>query len=326
MKKIALLLCWFAFAAALGGQEHVLRIATFASDRSPWVKNMKSMAREVERESGGRLKILLYPGGVAGGDLEVLRKMEEGVLDGAGLTGMGLGEICPEIRVLESPFLFSSYEQVDAATRELSPRFEKKLEEKGFVLLGWTHQGFVHILSQKRLESPRDLASAKPWIWGSDPVAKAMVETFGVSPVPLEINQVAGALKDRTVDTVYMSPLATLFLQWYPHLGYMVDIPVVEAVGGLVVARSRFEALPKDLRDLLAERSARYARKITEQTREFNGDAIEVLRKKRIAVVRPSDEQVREFRARGTAAAQSLVGRLYPEELLRQVQEIESRD
>lgn len=306
-------------------QEHVLKIATFADDKSPWMKQMKKMAREVEKESAGRLRVLFFPGGVAGEDKEVLKKIEEGKLDGAGLTGIGLGEICPETRVLELPFHFQDYAHVDRAIREVSPQLEQKMFERGYVLLGWADQGFVYIMSKKPVQCPDDLREVKPWVWGTDPVALAVLDVFGATPIPRDLNQVSKALEEGDVDTVYMSPLAVVFLLWYPYLSYLLELPVANAVGAVVVAKNKFDGLPVDLQKLLREKSAFYAKKLVEDTREANTNSIKVLEKKGIRVIRLSPLQARQFRERGEKAAQNLAGKLYSEELLRRVQGVAGR-
>ena len=303
-------------------QKHIVHIAIFAPERSPWMKAMDKMKAAIAEQSQGRLIIRFYPGGVAGNDREVLEKIANGRLDGAGVTGIGLGQILPEIRVLEWPFAFSSYRQFDAVSKRLASDFAAKLRKSGYRLLGWTDQGFVYIMSKHNITSVAAMVRTRPWVWKQDPLARATAQTFGASPIALEPNQVADALRAGTVDTIYMTPLATIFLQWYPQLDYFLELPVANALGALIVSQKKFAQLPPDLQRILERQAARYTKKLVTKIRDLNDKAILVLRKKQIHFIRLPPEQCARFRDRGTQAAQSLVGKLYSSQLLDQVRQL----
>src|SRR6185369_5846559 len=93
--------------------ETVIKFATLAPDGSTWAKVMSDLDKELQSKTGGQVRFKFYWGGVQGDEKDVVRKMRLGQLQSAGITGMGLGEVAPELRVLDVPFLFRSPSEVD---------------------------------------------------------------------------------------------------------------------------------------------------------------------------------------------------------------------
>ncbi len=124
-----------------------IKFATVATEGSTWMKVMHELAKAVEDSTNGEVKFKIYPGAVQGDEKDVLRKMRIGQVHSAGFTGVGLGEILPEIRIMDVPFLFNNYEEVDYVSEKLSDHFAQKFEEKGYILLGWAEVGFVYVFT-----------------------------------------------------------------------------------------------------------------------------------------------------------------------------------
>ncbi len=305
--------------AARADDPVVLKVATVAPEGSVWLKVMRKMAEELKKETEGRLEVKFFAGGVLGDDKVVLDKMRFGQVHAAGLTGVGLGELVPEVRVMELPFQYSSYRQVDCVLEAFQEEFARKFEEKGFVLLGWSDQGFVYVFSKNRIQSPTDMKGAKPWVWEADVLAKAVFKAIGLSPVPLALQDVFTSLQTGLVDTVYVSPVAAIALQWYTKVSYMVDMPIADGAGAIVIAKATFDRLPADIQAALRDKVPKYAAKLSRATRQLNDKSIQVLAEKGITILKPDPAQVAGFEARGLEAARSLVGQLYPAALLDRV-------
>lgn len=307
------------FGRAAEADTYVMKVATVAPEGSVWLKVMRKMAEEVKKATSGRLEIKFFAGGVLGDDKVVLDKMRFGQVQAAGLTGVGLGELVPEVRLMELPFQFTSYKQVDCVLEDLYPDFAKKFEEKGFVLLGWADQGFVYVFSKNRIQGTADMKGAKPWVWEADVLAKAVFKAIGLSPVPLSLQDVFTSLQTGLIDTVYISPVAAIALQWYTKVSYMVDLPIADGSGAIVVSKSFFDSLPQDIQEVLRTTVPKYAKKLSEATRTLNDKSIQVLAEKGVTVIKPDASQVSGFRDKGLEAARSLVGTLYQAPMLDRV-------
>ena len=120
-----------AMTATIAFGKTKIKFATVAPEGSTWMNVMKEFAQAVNDKTTGEVKFRIYPGGVSGDELVVLRKIRVGQLHSAGFTGVGLGEILPEVRILDAPFLFKNYEEVDYVTSKLFDYFAGKFEEIG---------------------------------------------------------------------------------------------------------------------------------------------------------------------------------------------------
>ncbi|CUT01461.1 TRAP transporter substrate-binding protein DctP, partial [Candidatus Kryptobacter tengchongensis] len=105
MRKLLLFFFLLNFAVA---QEYLIKVATIAPEGSTWINVLREYDAQIRKESNGRLGFKIYAGGVAGDEIDVLKKIRIGQYHAGGFTGVGIGEIAPNLRVLDSPFLFKS--------------------------------------------------------------------------------------------------------------------------------------------------------------------------------------------------------------------------
>lgn len=319
--RTTLLLLTLLLAPAGAAQEHVIKFASIAPDGSTWATVMRQYDAAVRKESGGRLGFRLYMGGSQGEDLDVIRKMRLKQLHSAGLTGVGLGEIAPKARILDSPFLFESYDEVDHVYTTFEREFAAAFEANGYVLLGWTEVGFAYVFTNTPVRKAEDMKGVKMWMWEGDPVAEAAFRTLGVSPIPLSVVDVLTSLQTGLINGAYASPLAAIVLSWYTRVKYMLTVPLADASGAVVISKTRFDALPDDLREILVRNGRRYLGELTRKSREENAAAIETLKKNGVQMVTMNDPKVlAEFVASGKRARQSLVGKLYDADFLARVE------
>ena len=169
--------------------------------------------------------------------------MRSGQIHGGGLTGVGLGEIEPSLRIMELPFMFRNQDEVSKAHELLDPVFEEKMSKRGFEILGWAELGFVYVYSQKSISSVEDLRRMKMWLWEGDPLAKALLDGYDVSPVPLNMTDVLTSLQTGIVNAVYSTPYGCLSLQWFSRLKYMMDTPISYAVGAVVLSKKQYDRM-----------------------------------------------------------------------------------
>ena len=104
---------------------YLIKFATVAPDGSTWMKKMREYDKEVREKSGGEIGFRFYPGGVAGDELDVLKKMRIGQIHCAAFSGVGFGQILPMVRVLDLPFFFKNDQESDLVHQEMFSFFSK---------------------------------------------------------------------------------------------------------------------------------------------------------------------------------------------------------
>ncbi|MBN2008474.1 TRAP transporter substrate-binding protein DctP [candidate division KSB1 bacterium] len=302
-------------------QKYQIKFASLAPDGSTWMNVMREFDAAIRAETNGEMGFKIYPGGVSGDEKDVLRKMRIGQLHSAGFTGVGIGEILPEARILDSPFLFKSYDEVDFVTKEYYDRFAKGFEENGYVLLGWTEVGFVYVFTNTPVQQQSDMKNVKMWMWEGDPVAEATFKALDVNTIPLSVINVLTALQTGMVDGVYASPLAMLALQWFTKVQYMLDYPMADASGAVLITKKQFDKLPAEYRQILVKNGEKYLGKLTKLSREENAKSIETLKENGIKMVPPpSQEAMDMFADKGKDARRLMVGKLYSHDFVESVE------
>lgn len=306
LKKLgALLLVILLLPAAQAQEAYVLKFATLAPQGSTWMNIIADWAKKVEKESQGRLSFKLYPGGVSGDEPDVLRKIRFGQLHGGAMTGHGIGYIYSPARVLEIPFLFRDYAEVDHVRAQLMPDIREGFRKNGFELLGWMEVGFVQLFSQTPIYSLDDMKKRRIWLWQGDPLGQAFFAASGISPVSLPITEVYTSLSTGLIDTTISPPLGAIALQWFTRTAYMTDIPVMDGIGGMLVTRKFFDTLPPDLQQLLRRTGEEASTRLIAETRRDNRKSLTVLKQNGIKFTsdwKDSDAVLYDLRDRAAAA------------------------
>jgi TRAP-type C4-dicarboxylate transport system substrate-binding protein len=297
----------------------VIKFATLAPEGTPWMQIMREMSREVERHSQGEVSFQFYPGGLAGDEREVIRKMHTQQLHGGAFTGIGMGLMLPESRVLELPLLFRDAPEADHVVAAMLPHFEKAFDQKGYVLLSLNEAGPVFIFSKPPLRTLQDAARAKMWQWPDDLLIQAMFKAFDLSPVPLTLPEVLPSLQSGLIEACYGTPLGVLALQWFTQVKYRVLPAITRVMGALVVTRHQWQKLSPEQQTVVRDTVKAYAVKATASVRQYEEKALPLLAASGIEEMALSTDDVNLLRQRSEQLRRDLIDKLYPSDLLSRI-------
>jgi TRAP-type C4-dicarboxylate transport system substrate-binding protein len=283
-----LLALFFAAQAHGGNPKYLFKVASLAPDGSIWAKRFRDFTREVEEKSNGEIGFKIYAGGVMGDDRAMYRKMRVGQLNGGGFTMTGISEVVPDFRVLGIPFLFNSYDEVDRVREKLLPRFENEFDKQGLVLMALSEVGFIYTMSSFPISTLAELKQSKPWAPEGDPVSKVLLETVGVTPIPLSIPDVLTSLQTGLINTAFNSFYGSIVMQWFTKISYITDIPFVYAYGAFILDKKTFSRLPAHYADMMKSAARSHFAKLLTDTRKSNEEALQVLLENNITLVKPT--------------------------------------
>src|SRR5919197_699406 len=139
-------------APALSAAEKGVRInlGTLAPRGSSYHHSLQAMAEKWRRAPGGGVRLVIYPDGTQGSENDMVRLMRVGTLHAGLLTAVGLTEIETSVAGLQSlPMMFRNFDEFEYVNDQLRPRLEKRLAEKGFVVLFWVDAGWVRYFSKE---------------------------------------------------------------------------------------------------------------------------------------------------------------------------------
>ena len=287
----------FALLAALlllvGHSSHAatFKVATLSPDGSFWMKTMREAGKEVEAATDNRVKFKWYPGGVMGDDKAVLRKMRVGQLQGAALPMGELLSFYPDSQAYGIPFLFNSYEEVDYVRSQLDDSLITGFAEGGMEVLGIAEGGFGYFLTAEPVRVPADLQQQKVWVPQNDVVSARLAQSIGVTPIPLTLPDVLPGLQTGLVNTVAVSPMGAIVLQWHTRVAHITDIPLMYFCGVISLTGKSFNKLSADDQAVVKAVFGKAFKLIDERNRMDNVKAFEALTNQGVETVVLTDAE-----------------------------------
>ncbi len=221
----------------------VIKLATLVPDGSVWDKALKSMGSQWKRTTEGRVDLRIYPGGVAGDEPDVLRKIRIGQLHAGTLTVSGLIDIDPAFEALAIPLFYESYDEFFHVLRAVEPEMRRRAQAKGYELIQWGHAGWVHVFSTEPISRVEDLRRLKLFVAAGDGKMLQWWKGEGFRPVALSMTDIMTGLQTGLIDVLPTTPLAALSLQWFRQTPHMLDLGLAPLVGATVVSTRVWDRL-----------------------------------------------------------------------------------
>ncbi len=281
MRRTTFILIWsVCLVSGLDGKPAVtvFRIAALAPELSAWGKALRSVARELEEQTDGQVKLKLYLGGIQGDERTVLRKMLSRQLQGAVLMGQGLSAVCPDSLALNLPLLFENQEEAEFVFDGAREDLENLCREKGYEALVWPQIGFSYLFSQDRVITMKLLRRSKPWLMQDDVLSQSLYDAIDVTPVPTGVGNVLTGLRTGLIRTIFAPPAGLIALQWHTRVKYRLDLKVAYSFGVLVISKRSWDRLPGEtqgvMRSIFQKRNVELNKKIQVQ----NADALRVIK------------------------------------------------
>ncbi|MBS1237462.1 MAG: TRAP-type C4-dicarboxylate transport system, substrate-binding protein [Deltaproteobacteria bacterium] len=311
--------CTISFAA----EPITIKFATVAPEGSTWMNTMKELEKTIREKTQGQIAFRVYAGGVAGDELDALRKIRIGQLQSAAFSGVGFGQILPSVRVLDLPFLFRNDKEIDLVHKEMEGFFAEQFRQKDFELLSWAEVGNVHLFSQEPIRRVGDMAKLKVWTWSGDPIAKETFSAMGTNPIPLAITDVTTALNTGMIDTVYAPPLGAIALQWNLYVKYMTALPLTHSTGAVLLSKNFAQKIPAEHFKIIKDEFHRSMERLTIEIRKQTEESVALLEKGGIKILpMPQDADLKGFYRVHEQVAQALTGKLYPKDILDKVYDL----
>ncbi|MBM3804262.1 MAG: C4-dicarboxylate ABC transporter substrate-binding protein [Acidimicrobiia bacterium] len=261
-----------------------IRLGTLAPKGSSYYQILLAMG-EKWRQAPGGVSLTIFPDGSMGGEADVVRRMRVGQLQAGMLTVVGLSEIDPSVSALQNlPIMFRSLEEVDYVREKLAPMIEKKLLDRGFVVLFWGDGGWVRFFSKEPVIYPADLKRMKLFAWAGDAKQLDIMKAGGYQPIPLETNDILPSLQTGLINAVPSTPFYALAGQFYGPAPHMLELNWAPLVGGSVVTKKVWDALPDETRTRMMQAAAEAGEQIKGRSRSESNQAVVTMRSRGLTV------------------------------------------
>jgi len=267
MKKIffvilSILIIGSVLAGVVGAQEeyvmkysHVDLADPFSGATAAYCSTLKS---EVERLSGGRIKVEIYPNGQLADQRSSCEQVRKGTIEAANISSGVLASLYFEkLGIVDMPFTFSSRE-IAVRLFDINNPFTRKLveecvEKTGIRILNLLPFGFRQITNDVRpIRTPDDMKGLKIRTMEIVPHMK-LIESLGATPTPIPFLELYTSLQTKVVDGEE-NPFANIIAQkFYQVQKYVTLTGHLLGVGATLINEEWFQSLPDDLKLALIE-------------------------------------------------------------------------
>lgn len=186
---------------ASGVQELTIKISHVVAENTPKHQGALAMKEYIEKESGGKIKVQIYPNSSLFGDKDEYQNL---VADNVQFILPDMSKLVgndPGFNIPSMPFLFETDEAANAFwDGEKGQEIFKRLEKDGVLGLAMWPNGAKHMTNDKKaITKPEDLNGMKIRTQGGQ-LLEAMYAKLGAGSASIPFGELYTALQQGTVD------------------------------------------------------------------------------------------------------------------------------
>jgi TRAP-type C4-dicarboxylate transport system substrate-binding protein len=260
-------------------------------------ENLQQFANDVDKASGGKLKIQLHPNASLFKAPEIKRAVQGGQAQAGEILLVNFENEDPLFGVDGVPFLATSYDEALKLYKAERKALDDKLAKQGMMLLyavPWPPQG---IYTNRPLNSAADMKGLK---WRAySPATSKIAELVGAQPVTVQAAEVSQALATGVIDS-YMSSGATGFdSKTYEQLKRFYDTQAWLPKNAVIANRAAFEALDKPTQTALLKAAADAETRGWKVSAEKTSWYLDQLKQKGMTIEKPSEQLTADLKKVG---------------------------
>lgn len=318
-QRLTLLVLSGAFAF---GQTTVVKMGTLAPEGSGWHKALLQIGDKWRTISGGKVKLVIYPGGVLGDEPDLVKKMRIGQIQAVALSGGGMFDIERGVMCLQIPMMLDSYDELDYVRDRIAGRLEKMIEAKGFVVLNWGDAGWIQFFLKKPVTRISEFKQVKLFTWAGDAEELELWKASGFRVVPLAATDILSGLETGLIEGVPMPPLYAELNQSFRVAPYLIDVKWAPLVGATIVTKKAWDAFPADKRTEMLAAARDAGEGLRGGIRKMGDEAIAAMQKRKLTVVPVAPAVLAEWRREAEAIYPTIRGRWVPADIFDEVKRL----
>lgn len=237
-------------------------------------ENIQQFANDVDKASGGKLKITVHPGGSLFKANEIKRAVQGGQAQIGEIILSGYSNENPLFGTDNVPFLATSYAEAKKLYTAQKPGLDALLAKQGLKMLfsvPWPPQG---IFAKNPIGSAADLKGVK---WRAyNPQTSRIAELVGAQPVTIQAAELSQALATGAVSAFMTSGATGSDAKVWEQVKYFYDAQAWLPKNAVLVSQKAFDALDKATQDAVmkaaAEADVRGWKVSEEKTRFYLGE------------------------------------------------------
>lgn len=280
----------------------IIRFGYGLNEDSNQGRAVKLFAQEVEKASGGKMRVRAIGAAALGSDVQ----MQQALIGGAqemmvGSTATLVG-ITKEMAIWDTPFLFNNAQEADAVLDgPVGQKVMDKLQDKGLVGLVYWENGFRNLTNNKRsVTKLEDFDGIKLRVMQNNVFIDSF-KTLGANAVPLAFSELFTALETKTVDGQENPYNTILSSKFYEVQKYLTVTNHVYSPWIVTVSKKWWDQLSKDEQKVLMD-AAKVSRDFERKDTRAEADkALAELKAKGMTINQLSPAEANRMREKLTA-------------------------
>jgi len=273
--------------------------------------NLAQFAADVDKASGGKLKITVHANASLFKAPEIKRAVQGGQAQAGEILLANFQNEWAPFGADGLPFLADSFDSSMKLYRAQKPLLEKKLAEQGMILLysvAWPPQG---IYSKKPINSAADLKGIK---WRAySPSTSRIAELVGAQPVTVQAAEFSQALATGVVESTMTSGATGVDSKLFEHLKFYYDVQAWLPKNAVIANKRAFDALDKATQDAVLKAAADAEARGWAESRKVNTSTLETLKANGMTVTPPSAQLKADMKKVGDTIMKEWLEKAGPE-------------
>jgi TRAP-type transport system periplasmic protein len=217
-------------------------------------ENVQVFANDVDKATGGKLKIQLHPNGSLYKANEIKRAVQTGQVQAGEFILSGAANENPLFGVDSIPFLAVSYADAKRLWTVSKPSLEKLVTSQGMKLLfvsPWPPQA---LYSVKPISKGSDLQSTKMRAY--NPATSRIAQLLKAQPTTIQLSELGQALATGAVENFLTSTASGVENKLYEQTKYFYSVNAWLPKNAIVVSQKAFDALDKPAQEAVLKAAA----------------------------------------------------------------------
>ncbi len=264
----------FGGMAAKAADPIVIKFSHVVADNTPKGKGALLFKKLVEERLNGKVKVEVYPNSQLFGDSKEMEALLLGDVQIIAPSLSKFGKFTKKLEVFDLPFLFDDVAAVDRFQNgPIGKAMLTSMVDKGYLGLGFWHNGMKQISANKPLRTPDDAKGLKFRIQASD-VLETQFKALGANPQKMAFAEVYQALQTGVVDG-QENTWSNIYTQKFFEVQKYITESNHGVIDYMLVTNAKFwQGLPADVRKELEKIVVEVTVAVNKSAGEENDEAM----------------------------------------------------
>ncbi len=274
-------------------------------------ENLVAFANDVDKASGGKLKITVHPNASLFKAPEIKRAVQGGQAQIGEILLVNFANEWPIFGADGLPFLADSWDEAMKLWKVQKPMLEKKLGEQGMMVLyavAWPPQG---IYSKRPLNTAADLKGIK---WRAySPATARVAELVGAQPVTVQAAEVSQAFATGVVESMMSSGSTGWDAKLHEHVKYWYDTQAWLPKNAVIMNKAAYDALDAGTKQAVLKAAADAEVRGWAAAKKANGETLDKLKAGGMQILPPSAQLSADMKKVGETMLKEWLDKAGPE-------------